>query len=914
MNRMLILLLTCLLSISVAGISAFPSDYSVARIVDVSHPTSVQPNQDFKVVVTAEYADSLYVDVGIRDVNTNEIVQALTLISNFHGPGEESFAFNLTAPEHEGVWMLEALTNAWWKGAWFSDPNQGNYKFDIEITYEEEAATSDKAVLQLVPPIHGLSFKVDGIDYSPPNERLTLQLEAGVHILAVNSSVDMHNGTRLFFSEWSDAVTSNPRSLLLRGGTSNILFPIYRRQYNLQVVSLHDSVRGGGWYDEGSEALLEALPRVRIEGRVYEFDGWRGDTTSKGLSTSVLVDEPKNVEAVWEEYPSGTTTPNWILVASTILLAASIINVVIIAVRRRTPRTTLLAALIFFLVLIQVVPAASSPTSSYSTVQIGDSKWRYWFTPGCDTCIIWLGGGVFGEYTFINPYWLESYNTMRFVQNLANFYSVLAIDEGSESYLQRPLDRIVHGEIYRGGGFVEEARRWALNSGYSHVYLVGYSVGGIVSAAESIVHNPEEWSSPDGVILITTPIGKGVFNKADQLRANLLIVYGEGMTPLVVKSGENLFEETPPEGLHGEGWLHKEFHVIQNVAHEIWTIAETGEYNPKASKLVIRFIEDSKILNYTSGEKMIRAHTTEVPETVKATMETIPRDVKDYPFKIRLKVSGLPPGSYTFMAGSQTGYGIHSIVKGTVEYDGTVEATLVLAQPLTEGELIRVLAKSDDSNTVLNLGAVKMDTKSLLTVSLGFKGVPVRVDNVEYLSSADGFIRLKVSPGLHRVEVDKTVDFGNGSRLSFKGWLEDSNNSTKTKMDTSERTFLTAIYVRRFLVEIHSSRGETLGGWFQENTKINPKIEPKIIVENDFAYLFDGWHPEDQIGIDGSLQVYEPKRIDAVWKEVRIPAAESESPFTIPLLILLPALISFIATSALMVTLPRIRIQREERR
>ncbi|MGC8961808.1 MAG: hypothetical protein ACP5K1_05115, partial [Candidatus Bathyarchaeia archaeon] len=269
------------------------SEYIAARIVEVKYPGRVRAGEVFQVVVTAEYADSLYVDVCVRDVERDEVVEGLTLISNFHGPGLESYTLNLTAPRDVGTWRLEASTRAWWKGSWYGDEEQSTYRFDVEIFAKAEP--SMRAALTLTSKIQGLFFIVDGVEHKFAGDNLTLVLEEGLHEIRVEPSImGFGNGTRLIFSGWSDGVSSNPRYIPM---TSRLLTlsPIYKRQHWLQVDSPLGFVKGGGWYDEGSEALAEALPEVYEGSHLYKFTGWHGDSSSKNHSLLIMMDRPIRV-------------------------------------------------------------------------------------------------------------------------------------------------------------------------------------------------------------------------------------------------------------------------------------------------------------------------------------------------------------------------------------------------------------------------------------------------------------------------------------------------------------------------------------------------------------------------------------------------------------------------------------------
>lgn len=911
---LLIFLALLILSSSLSSTSSCLGDeYSVARIVEVRYPENVRLGEEFQVVVTAEYADSLYVDIGIRDVDRDEVVEALTLISNFHGPGLESYRFNLTAPEREGVWKLEASTRAWWKGSWYGDGEQSTYRFDVNVT-DWKNGLDRYALLNITSQVQGIQFIVDDIEYGPlNNDELLLEVEEGLHHLAVNPSIiDFNNGTRLVFSKWSDDISSNPRIILIssRGLT---LSPVYKRQYFLQVNSPLNFVRGEGWYDEGSEALVEALPEASNGRFLYKFKEWKGDTSSTNSSLPILMDEPKRIEALWVKEPYGSSFPNWILTASAILLILSIINIVIIAVRRKNRGKAAIAS-IFLLALLmassiaEVNAVADSLGPSYIIVEIGNSRWRYWHSMGSDTCLIWLGGGVFGERAFINPYWLESYNTMRFIQDLSKFYSILAIEKGSTKYLQKPLNRIVYGESYRGGGFVEEARRWASSKGFSQIYLIGYSVGGIAAVEESIIHHPHEWSSPNGVILITTPISRKVLEKADQLTGNLLILYGEHMTPLYVKSGETFFNATPPEGPFGNSWIHKEFHIVPETAHEVWTIAETGRYNPHACRIVVNFVGKAKLLAYISKKESLitELNKVEKPETLKVNLKIIERTAP-YPWSIHIDGSGLPPSLYDFIA-CRDGVDITAVSHVFVNESDGFQVLLNLEKREFQGD-IKILTSMESSNKFIYLGSLRPPTANL-TIATGFPDIPIKVDGSRHFTDPDGQLILNLTDSLHKIELEKIIEFNNGTRLYFRGWSGDFGNETSIIVSPNTR-HLTAIYVRQFFIEVDSEMGNISGeGWHDENSLIQLRVREQIIGgENRRIYMFDGWHPKESIEEDKTLYVNKPVKINAVWKEAPKPhhgPIGSENYILLGLL-LLPILILFLATTFLTVNLRKNR-------
>ncbi|MEM2122728.1 MAG: hypothetical protein QXE79_03740 [Candidatus Bathyarchaeia archaeon] len=873
----------------------------------MKYPERVTLREAFQVVITAEYAESLYVDICIRDVDKDEIVESLTLISNFHGPGLESYIFNLTAPVIEGMWRLEASTRAWWKNSWYGDEKQSTYRFDIYVTKDDKQPHGN-ALLKLTSQVQGLQFIVDRLEYESSGEELTLEMGDGLHELTVEPTIiEFENGTRLIFSMWSDGVSSNPR-LIIISGKDLVLSPIYRRQYRLQVDSPLNFVRGGGWYEEGSEALIEALPEVYEGGPLYKFGGWHGDLSSMNHSLRIVADKPKRLEASWVKTAiDSSTSSEWILIISVILLTSSIINIVIIAVRRTGKSKATLAILLIAFPLqgyaITGINAMQNPTRpSYTMVGIGDSVWRYWHRTGSDTCLIWLGGGVFGERIFINPYNLESYSTMGFLQDLSNFYSIIAIEKGSTGSLQKPLNRMVYGESYKGGGFLEEARKWVENKGFKQIYIIGYSVGGIAAIEESSIHHPLDWSSPNGVILITTPIGKRVLEKASRLTGNLLILYGEHMTPLYIESGERLFKSSPPEGLHGENWIHKEFHIIPETAHEVWTIAETGKYNPNASQIIVNFIEKAKILNHISTKGSI------TPEIIKSKEPSMPNLTPEiiqreglYPWCIKIDGSGLSPNLIEFAAYSDQS-GIIAVSYGLIEENGLQILLNIEKEAIVRGR-IRIIAFPRDSEAVNVLTYLSPPTVNI-TISTGFQGIPVRVDGLEYLSDSKGRVNLKLTRNHHTIKLQKSIELSNGTRLYFKGWIEDSKNETEVTINPNNIGNLTAKYVRQYLLEIDSKLGDvTERGWYDENSLIQLKVKTQIIRgEGGNFYIFDGWYPSEQLEGNEILYLNKPSKIKAVWKDIdKPPHSQPNNNYTLTWFLFLPTITLFLATILLAV-------------
>ena len=805
------------------------TEYSVARIVSIDCPKKVEPFEIFQITVKVEYQESAYVDIGISDVKKDEFVQSLTSINEYFGPGEEIFIFNLTAPKEEGIWNLEATTRAWWRNAWFGDPIQGHMEFDVEI-----------------------------------KKSVKKEIE-----LFANHTIPISSNTRLRFSGWSDGIESNPRNI--RSNIKDITSPIYKKQFFLEISSQIDLIKGEGWYDEGSIAKIEAPSQAYIEGEKYRFSGWKGDIDSEKTSTEVQMNEGKIVQATWISEGSKSSMIDTIYLISFSFLASSFIIGIFFVMKKWKKKVPIMCMIILLFISFFIPSIQANPDNDtrYKKLEISDTTWRYWENSGSDTCLIWLGGGIFTQQLFINPYSLESYNTMHFLQDLTRFYSVLAIEEGSKELFRAAFKSNIYGEIYEGSTFIEKARIWLMESGYSQVYMVGYSVGGVAAARESIREHPGRWKSPNGMILITTPKDKTVWNNADKLQGNLLLLYGEKMTKSFIEAGEELLDQTPDEGHINKGWIHKEIIVFPEVAHEVWTGAENGIYNPEAVEKIVGFIEKSKMLHYLNNESKI-GNLEPKSEKISVEIFVEPCLTLKEPMRLRVKIEGLKPANYTFVAEPLI-EDVDTSIFHTNFYESKKEILLIFTQ-VPNGEFkFRLFAYS---STIKNLGIFEASWKKpiLIRVMNGFE-FPIFIDGIEYKIGRDGELSIEIPIGEHDIEVPQKIELASNSRLYFKEW-DNCSNSTKISIELTGNIELYARYIRQFLVEGHSTISKIEGNrWYDENSTAFLTMSPKIIEREKNIFVFHGWNSNGEI-IGEQIYVTKPMNVQAHWQSVNIPSSK----------------------------------------
>jgi len=346
------------------------------------------------------------------------------------------------------------------------------------------------------------------------------------------------------------------------------------------------------------------------------------------------------------------------------------------------------------------------------------------------------------------------------------------------------------------------------------------------------------------------------------------------------------------EGLNEWGWLHKEFHIIPKVAHEVWTVAESGEYFPEAAWVVVRFIEKSKILSYDILEKTESNYIEPISGEIKVNFSVEPCSDFEEPIRIRLKIDGLNNERHIFL--------LKPLIEGTepslTNKLISKEANEVLITiPKAPNKIFNVKLYSV-SKKVMDLGSFEVvrQIPVRIKITTGFVEIPLLLDKVEYRTERDGTTTIETTIGNHTLEVPKDIELETGNRIYLKGM-----NSTIMTFEATENIELFLLYANQFLVEANSDKGIVYGdGWHDENSTASLKIEPQISEEYNEIYVFDGWILEDGEIFKDQINVTKPLKIEAIWQIYEIPHQTIilEYNLGISLLFLILSIIALIAT------------------
>jgi hypothetical protein len=874
--------------------------FPVARIAGVQAPSTVLPNEDFAVMVAVDYSGSYSTDIAVLDRATGFVLASKGLIIP---AGRNEFRFQLTSPERPSVWKLLATVRVWWHEGWFANEKGATYPFEITISNAADVTVT----LDLTSSFAPSAVTIDGVSHSLPEEGIQLSTTPGLHTIEIESSFTRGNGTRAVFDHWSDGLRSFSRKIYVTGDLA--LSAIYLTEYLLTVDSSVGETVGSGWYPAGTNVTFAVIDSGSAENpstdkASYRFSHWSGGSDSNSPIGWLIMDGPKTVVATWSEDNSQATLTSELATASMIFLACSAILVTMGTVLRRRLRADkhsdlsrarahakrILIVLLSFAAIAH--PSMIQPSQALVPIQpgsvtIGDATWYLWNQSASDTLLIWLGGGIVESTGYlVNPYEFESYNTIRFIQDLAQHYDVLALEKGSIRSVDSTLNRTIFREPYPGSyNFMQKIRSWASEQEYLYLYAVGYSVGAMVAAQELILANPESWTSPDGLIIITTKIAEGVSSKANSLRSSLLLLYGDKVAPEFIASGQAFFGNAPEEGWRDGSWCHREYHLIPEVEHEVWTILASGEYDGRATLLTINFIETCKSLQFERAKETISRgvlnHTAPAGTPSAFTIVSVHSPSKvgtREAFRIDAEARyDLPSNSTIAMVAFDTdAASIISAAKKQLVGHG--ETRLLITAVSGENARTMHLSLIPLIQVSGNWTAITDGTRDIsiditdsysVHVIVGYPNAIVEFDDLIFRAGTNGETTLNATRGEHVITAQPNIMIGNTTRAVFQQWNVTSASST-LRLSASRDICLLATYRRQYYVNVTSPLGRVSGaGWYDENSTAMFRVTPPIVTGNG-THAFVGWKGDsNDSSPSSSVPVNSSKKIEASWKGVR---------------------------------------------
>jgi len=288
----LLVLLTCLqVTLSIVETRAQVE----CSIASLDYPSEVIGRRSFTLKVTVDYSFpyrtySLRVVVlegGYRADPLGGAVLGSSTPAEVSGAGYRTLSIQLTAPSASKEWFLTAY--ACYKGPehaeWYFLGSKGGYKSFTVLVY-----TRCRVWLKTSPS--GVARYAKMLGEGEYNADTTVTLK-------IDKTVVGAPGTRYVFLCWIvDGVRYDLEAPTIRMDRREITATAeFKVQHELTVRSELGDPQGSGWYDEGSVATFSVTSPANLG--IHVFERWTGDSSSTSPQSTVLMNSPKTVTAIW---------------------------------------------------------------------------------------------------------------------------------------------------------------------------------------------------------------------------------------------------------------------------------------------------------------------------------------------------------------------------------------------------------------------------------------------------------------------------------------------------------------------------------------------------------------------------------------------------------------------------------------
>jgi hypothetical protein len=514
-----------------------------------------------------------------------------------------------------------------------------------------------------------------------------------------------------------------------------------------------------------------------------------------------------------------------------------------------------------------------------SIEKIAGYSWYYWPKPESDSCILWLGGGqTLPTYVTVNPYRLESLNTMRFIDDLSRRYGMLALSEGEVTY--RTDSKLV-----------SKICGWIRDAGYKFAFVVGYSTGGNALAYELTIPEQNE-VGPDGAIVISSMLNwEQMFEQhktssgielymsarsAGNVRRSMLLMYGDAAW--FWHQGEEYYRNLPKEGWAGKHWFLKDWRLLKGVEHEVFTLETDGCYDTKPLAMTIDFIERVRASDLKTMEGLV-PEALRPTSTNKTGMNNIqtsyPANIRAYkPFQINVTISNIEEGGLGKVA--LYDQDMQSFVTVAEGNPGNATQYSLPVVCVTNQSVRRLVAAAitdrDDPVRILGVSApmqISVEDRPLLKVQTGVASLSFKIDGKACNTDNDGILEVFLDRGNHTIELPQTVQISQNETLLFISALGGIGKNT-IELPLDKDFSIDARYKTQYLLTVDSEYGAPQGGgWYDANSTaivaVNASLQKPFDAEDNLV-MFNGWSDEaNSRNLRHQVYMNSPKMITAKW-------------------------------------------------
>jgi len=258
------------------------------------NPPTVPPNSTASLVVRIANEGSLNAKPFLFSVYLNETLFASRKISLNAGQDQE-IQLSWT-PTTGGTYVFKVVLDA---ENVLSESNKDNNMKILNVV------VGYTLTLQLRPPGSGADLQwwisVNGINqtYVGVGE-FQIGVVPGTNTLEIQPQIYLNPSSRYVFRQWSDGVTSNPRTIIVSSDMT--LSADFGLQYLLSLEPSGGVTSGAGWYDSGTLVTIAATsPSNLTDGQSrLVFLRWSGDSESNSTTIAVTMSRPYHVIANWK--------------------------------------------------------------------------------------------------------------------------------------------------------------------------------------------------------------------------------------------------------------------------------------------------------------------------------------------------------------------------------------------------------------------------------------------------------------------------------------------------------------------------------------------------------------------------------------------------------------------------------------
>ena len=279
---------------------------------------------------------ALFCWVDISDLRASDKFKVITMWYNPGGTVHSRHESDIYGGYRWKMWRSLAISGkGLTKGKWAVEMAFDGGPFKNEVLFKDFFTIGVRtATIQLVgiPESASANILIDGKSSGSilGSEKKSYEfLEELQYRITIDEYVSGAPGVRYHCSAYTWIISSSGPLIESHQFTYDI-------EYQLTVSSPYGEVRGGGWYGKGTTASFSVSSTAPLEGifgmlggkRV--FQKWTGDSSSTSSSSTIVMDAPHKVTALWQE---DIMMPMIIIV----VLAAGVLSVIVVLIvfRRR---------------------------------------------------------------------------------------------------------------------------------------------------------------------------------------------------------------------------------------------------------------------------------------------------------------------------------------------------------------------------------------------------------------------------------------------------------------------------------------------------------------------------------------------------------------------------------------------------